>query len=69
MTAWYARGEVGEYVRDLFDSVIDDAISPEIAVSAMEAIGMSESEIREAIEDEIDSLEGFDEVVPEVTVH
>jgi 2-hydroxy-3-keto-5-methylthiopentenyl-1-phosphate phosphatase len=69
MTAWYARGEVGEYLRDLFDSVIDDAVSPEIAVSAMEAIGMNESEILEAIQDEIDILEAFDETVPEVTVH
>ena len=69
MTAWYARGEVGEYLRDLFDSVIDDAVSPDIAVSAMEAIGMNESEILEAIQDEIDLLEAFDEVVPEVTIH
>lgn len=69
MTAWYARGEMGEYLRDLFDSVIDDAVSPEIAVSAMEAIGMSEVEIREAIQDEIDLLESFDEIVPDVTVH
>lgn len=69
MTAWYARGEVGEYLRDLFDSVIDDAVSPEIAVSAMEAIGMNESEILEAIQDEIDILEAFDDTVPEVTVH
>lgn len=69
MTAWYARGEVGEYLRDLFDSVIDDAVSPEIAVSAMGAIGMNESEILEAIQEEIDVLEAFDEAVPEVTVH
>lgn len=69
MTAWYARGEMGEYLRDLFDSVIDDMVSPEMAVSAMEAIGMSEAEIREAIQDEIDLLEAFDESVPEVTVH
>jgi 2-hydroxy-3-keto-5-methylthiopentenyl-1-phosphate phosphatase len=69
MTEWYARGEVGEYLRDLFDSVIDDMISPEMAVSSMEAIGMSEVEIREAIQDEIDLLEAFDEVIPEVTVH
>jgi len=69
MTAWYARGEMGEYLRDLFDSVIDDAVSPEIAVSAMEAIGMSEVEIREAIQGEIDLLESFDDIVPDVTVH
>ena len=69
MTAWYARGEFGEYLRDLFDSVIDDMISPQIAVSSMEAIGMSEVEIREAIQDEIDLLEAFDEIVPDVTVH
>lgn len=69
MTAWYARGEVGEYLRDLFDSLIDDMISPEIVVECMESLGMTESEIREAIEDEIDSLKGFEEVVPEVTVH
>lgn len=69
MIAWYARGEMGEYLRDLFDSVIDDAVSPEIAVSAMEAIGMSEVEIREAIQGEIDLLESFDDIVPDVTVH
>ena len=69
MTTWYARGEMGEYLRDLFDSVIDDAVSPEIAVSAMEAIGMSEVEIREAIQGEIDLLESFDDIVPDVTVH
>jgi 2-hydroxy-3-keto-5-methylthiopentenyl-1-phosphate phosphatase len=69
MTAWYGRGETGEYLRDLFDSVIDDMISPEMAVSSMEAIGMSEVEIREAIQDEIDLLEAFDEIVPDVTVH
>ena len=69
MTAWYARGEMGEHLRDLFDSVIDDMISPEMAVSSMEAIGMSEVEIREAIQDEIDLLEAFDDVIPEVTIH
>ena len=69
MTAWYARGETGEYLRDLFDSVIDDMISPEMAVSSMQSIGMSEVEIREAIQDEIDLLQAFDEVMPEVTVH
>jgi hypothetical protein len=44
-------------------------ISPEIVVECMESLGMSESEIRDAIEGEIDSLQGFDEVVPDVTVH
>ena len=69
MTEWYARGEVGEYLRDLFDSLIDDMISPEVVVECMESLGMNESEIRDAIEGEIDSLQGFDEVVPDVTVH
>lgn len=69
MTEWYGRGETGEYLRDLFDSVIDDIVSPEMAVSAMEAIGMSEVEIREAIQDEIDLLEAFDEVIPDATIH
>jgi len=69
MTEWYARGEVGEYLRDLFDSLIDDMISPEVVVECMQSLGMSESEIRDAIEGEIDSLQGFDEVVPDVTVH
>ena len=69
MTDWYARGDMGEYLRDLFDSVIDDMVSPEMAVSAMEAVGMSEVEIREAIQGEIDLLESFDEVVPEITIH
>ena len=69
MTDWYARGDMGEYLRDLFDSVIDDMVSPEMAVSAMEDVGMSEVEIREAIQDEIDLLEAFDEIVPEITIH
>ena len=69
MTEWYARGEVGEYIRDLFDSLIDDMISPEVVVECMESLGMSESEIRDAIEGEIDSLQGFDEVIPDVTIH
>ena len=69
MTEWYARGDMGEYLRDLFDSVIDDMVSPEMAVSAMESVGMSEVEIREAIQGEIDLLEAFDEVVPEITIH
>lgn len=69
MTEWYGRGETGEYLRDLFDSVIDDIVSPEMAVSAMEAIGMSEVEIREAIQDEIDLLEAFDEVILDATIH
>ena len=69
MTDWYARGDMGEHLRDLFDSVIDDMVSPEMAVSAMEAVGMSEVEIREAIQDEIDLLEAFDEIVPEITIH
>ena len=69
MTDWYARGDMGEYLRDLFDSVIDDMVSPEMAVSAMESVGMSEVEIREAIQGEIDLLEAFDEVVPEITIH
>ena len=69
MTEWYARGDMGEYLRDLFDSVIDDMVSPEMAVSAMEAVGMSEVEIREAIQGEIHLLEAFDEVVPEITIH
>lgn len=67
--SWFCRGEVGEYLRDLFDSVIDDMISPEMAVSAMESIGMNDAEIREAIQGEIDLLESFDEVVPDITIH
>ena len=69
MTEWYACGEVGEYIRDLFDSLIDDMISPEIVVECMQSLGMSESEIRNAIEGEINSLQGFEEIIPEVTVH
>lgn len=69
MTAWYERGEMGEYLRDLFDSLIDNMISPEMAVSSMESVGMSEVEIREAIQGELDLLEAFDEVMPDVTIH
>ena len=43
--------------------------SPEMAVSAMGSIGMNDAEIREAIQGEIDLLEAFDEVVPDVTIH
>ncbi len=69
MTEWYARGEVGEYLRDLFDSLIDDMISPEVVVECMQSLGMSESEIRDAIEGEIDSLQKFEVVIPDVTIH
>lgn len=69
MTAWYERGEMGEYLRDLFDSLIDNMISPEMVVSSMESVGMSEVEIREAIQGELDLLEAFDEVMPDVTIH
>ena len=51
---WYCRGEVGEYILDQAESVIDGNITNQEFVSKMDRLGLSSSEIRELmVEEEI----------------
>ena len=46
MTAWYAKGEMGEYVLDRIEDVINDMTDLDVFVSKMYALGLDYKEIQ-----------------------
>lgn len=51
---WYCRGEVGEYILDQVESLIDGIITNQEFVSKLDRLGLSAGEIRELmVEEEI----------------
>lgn len=45
-TPWYCRGEIGEYILDQIESVIDDRMSRLQFVTKLEGLGLDAGEIR-----------------------
>lgn len=51
---WYCRGEVGEYILDQVESLIDGIITNQDFVTKLDRLGLSTGEIRELmVEEEI----------------
>jgi hypothetical protein len=42
---WYAKGELGEYVLDLVESINDGMVSLEIFIAKLREVGLSNQEI------------------------
>lgn len=53
MTQWYARGEVGEYVLDQVESLLDGIIDMEFFTSKLQEIGMDQQEIQQVYAEEV----------------
>ena len=51
---WFAKGEVGEVVRDIMDSFLDDAIDSSTAIATLSSIGLSNDEMVRLIEQELE---------------
>ena len=49
---WYCRGEVGEYILDQVENVIDGIITNDEFVVKLERLGLSAGEIRELMVEE-----------------
>jgi len=45
MTAWYARGDMGEQVLSIVEARLDDMIDDQQFINKLYAIGMSDKEI------------------------
>ena len=53
MTQWYSRGEVGEYVLDQVESLMDGIIDMEFFTSKLQEIGMDQQEIQQVYAEEV----------------
>jgi hypothetical protein len=51
---WFAKGEVGEVVRDIMDSFLDDVIDSSTAIATLSSIGLSNEEMSRLIEQELE---------------
>ena len=51
---WFAKGEVGEVVRDIMDSFLDDVIDSSTAIATLSSIGLSNDEMVRLIEQELE---------------
>jgi hypothetical protein len=52
--AWFATGEIGEAVRDVIDSFLDDVIDSNTAIETLSAIGLNNDEMMSLIEQELE---------------
>lgn len=48
-TKWYARGETGEHVLSIVESLLDGAIHESLAVRELKFLGLSEEEVQEVL--------------------
>lgn len=53
MTQWYAFGEVGEYVLDYVEAMIDQAITLDTFVAGLREVNMSDQEINDVYTQEV----------------
>jgi len=51
---WYTCGEIGESVRDIMESFLDDVIDASTAIKSLSEIGMSNDEMMELINQELE---------------
>jgi len=51
---WFAKGEIGEAVRDIMDSFLDDVIDSSTAIATLSSIGLNNDEMVRLIEQELE---------------
>lgn len=51
---WFAKGEIGEAVRDIMDSFLDDTIDSSTAIATLSSIGLNNDEMVRLIEQELE---------------
>ena len=51
---WFAKGEIGEVVRDIMDSFLDDVIDSSTAIATLSSIGLNNDEMVRLIEQELE---------------
>lgn len=51
---WFAKGEIGEAVRDIMDSFLDDMIDSSTAIATLSSIGLNNDEMVRLIEQELE---------------
>jgi hypothetical protein len=52
--SWFTKGEVGEAVRDVMDSFLDDIIDSSTAIATLSSMGLSNDEMMNLIEQELE---------------
>ena len=52
-TQWYARGELGDYVRDVVDAMTDSMISMNAFIAKLREVGMSDQEIMDVYAEDV----------------
>lgn len=51
---WFSKGEIGEAVRDIMDSFLDDMIDSSTAIATLSSIGLNNDEMVRLIEQELE---------------
>ena len=51
---WFAKGEIGEAVRDIMESFLDDMIDSSTAIETLSALGLNNDEMVRLIEGELE---------------
>ena len=51
---WFATGEIGEAVRDIMDSFLDDTIDSSTAIATLSSLGLNNDEMVRLIEQELE---------------
>lgn len=51
---WFAKGEIGEAVRDVLDFFLDDVIDSSTTIATLSSIGLNNDEMVRLIEQEIE---------------
>ena len=52
--SWFTKGEVGEAVRDVMDSFLEDIIDSSTAIATLSSMGLSNDEMMSLIEQELE---------------
>lgn len=56
-TEWFTKGEIGEAVRDVMESFLDDMIDSSTAIATLSSIGLNSDEMVRLIEQELEIQE------------
>tara|TARA_B100000497_G_C7530759_1_gene321900 strand:+ start:300 stop:494 length:195 start_codon:yes stop_codon:yes gene_type:complete len=52
--SWFTKGEVGEAVRDVMDSFLEDIIDSSTAIATLSSMGLSNDEMMSLLEQELE---------------
>lgn len=50
---WYARGEMGEYVLEVVEAIINESINMDAFISSLRFVGLSEQDIMDVYASEV----------------